>query len=390
MKVAIVHDYLFQYGGAEKCVENWLQIYPEAKIYTTFSFANEFKESKQINRAFKENRVNNSVAQNFFKFTFLRKFQKHLYFLYSPIMRFWKIKNYDLVIVSSTYCGKNVRFENCKKVIFYCHTPTRFLYNLVSKEDQRGINPTLQAIMKIINWPLRVIDQQAVSYLNSINAHILANSKFIQNKIKEIYKVDSKVVYPPVDLQEFSKIEHDPDLKEPFYLYFGRISFHKRLDLAIQACLKLGRKLVIVGTSALESDLNSLKKIVRDYESKNSNHVGLITFTGRVSNEQRNEYLKTCCAMLFPGREDFGIAPVEALAAGVPVIAYEAGGALEYIQHKVNGYFFEKQTTESLQKAILEFEGLKLYSKKIKETAVQFSEDSFRAEFEHKVNKQAN
>lgn len=382
MKVAIVHDYFFQYGGAEKCVENWLETYPEAEIYTTFSFAEKFEDSKKISQAFKENRVHNSLAQDLFKFLFLRKFQKHLYFLYSPIMRFWKIKNYDLVIISSTFCGKNVRFKDCKKVIFYCHTPTRFLYNLVSKEDQQGINPVLKLIMKVINWPLRIIDRQAVSYLSSINAQILANSKFIKNKIKEIYKVDSRVVYPPVDFDEFSKIQPNPDLKDPFYLYFGRISFHKRLDLAVQSCLKLGRKLVIVGTSALESDIDNLKKIVNDHESKNPNQKGLITFAGRVSNERRNEYLRTCRAMLFPGREDFGIAPVEALAAGLPVIAYEAGGALEYIQHKINGYFFEKQTVESLQKAILEFEGLKLDSKIIKQSAVQFSEESFRAEFQ--------
>jgi glycosyltransferase involved in cell wall biosynthesis len=382
MKVAIVHDYLFQYGGAEKCVDQWLNIYPDADIYTAFSFKENFQDSPNITKSFDSNKVYSSFAQQIFKIPFLKKFQKHLYWLYPFAMSFFNLKDYDFVIISASFCGKNIHLDNCKKVIFYCYTPTRFLYNLVSNEDQKTIPGFFKMLMKIINYPLKIADQKAVNYLKSKQVEFISISKFIQNRVKKYYHAETKVIYPPVELKQFNEIVPKQNLDIPYYIYFGRISFHKRLDLVIQACLNLNKKLIIVGSSALKTDMDHLKKIVIDFESKNHTKKGLVDFVGRVSNEDRNNYISKAKAMIFPAREDFGIAPVEALAAGLPVIAYEAGGALEYIQHKVNGYFFEQQTTESLQKAILEFEGLKLDPKKIKETAEQFSEESFRAEFE--------
>lgn len=382
MKVAISHDYLFQFGGAEKCVENWLKIYPEADIYTSFSLPHKFDSSELINKAFKENRVKNSFANWLFKIPWMVKFQKHLFWLYPFSMSFFKLKNYDLVIVSATYCGKNIRIENAKKILFYCYTPTRFLWNLVTEVDQKNINPIFRFLIPIFLWPLRLNDKHAINNLKNQGAVFIAISGYIQSLIKNIYNQNSIVVYPPVGTEEFLKLERKQEIKDPFYVYFGRISFHKRLDLVIESCLSLRRKLKIIGESSFLPEKTKLHKIVADYEAKFPDTKGLVQFLGRLPDTQRDQVLQQARAMIFTPKEDFGIAPVEALAIGCPVIAYKSGGALEYVLDKVNGLFFEEQTIESLNQAILDFEQLPaLDVKQIKNSSRKFSNESFQQTF---------
>jgi len=382
MKVAISHDYLFQFGGAEKCVENWLKIYPEADIYTSFSLPHKFDSSELISKAFKENRVKNSFANWLFKIPWMVKFQKHLFWLYPFSMSFFKLKNYDLVIVSATYCGKNIRIENAKKILFYCYTPTRFLWNLVTEVDQKNINPIFRFLIPIFLWPLRLNDKHAINNLKNQGAVFIAISGYIQSLIKNIYKQNSIVVYPPVGTEEFLKLERKEEIKDPFYVYFGRISFHKRLDLVIESCLSLRRKLKIIGESSFLPEKTKLHKIVADYEAKFPETKGLVQFLGRLPDTQRDQVLQQAKAMIFTPKEDFGIAPVEALAIGCPVIAYKSGGALEYVIDKVNGLFFEEQTVESLNQAILDFEQLPaLDVNQIKNSSRKFSNESFQQTF---------
>ena len=379
-KIAIVHDYLHQFGGAEKCIEAWLKAFPKAQIYTTVYSPDKFSSSKYFQKAFNENRIKTTWLQKFMPF--FTKYFKYFFWLYPLVMSFVKIKDQDLLIISATYCGKNIKFENCQKAIFYCYTPTRFLHGLVTEVDRQSINPLLKKILPIFEKPLKWLDLRAIKYLKQKKVEFWTISNYIQKITKEIYKTDSIVVYPPVELDKFLKIQRIPEQKELFYFSFGRISFHKRIDLIIKTCLELDRKLIIAGTTALELEMLKLQKIISDFKKQNPTNKTNIQFVGRISDQDLNNYLQTTKAFLFPGKEDFGIAPVEALAAGVPVIAYQSGGALEYVQEDINGIFFKEQEVESLKKAILKFENKKDWDfQKIKKTSQKFSEEKFEEYF---------
>lgn len=380
MKIAIVHDYLYQFGGAEKCVEKWLEMYPNADVYTSFVVPQKFVNSKVITQAYKNKQIKTTILQKLFEIPFFLKFQKHLFFIYPLVFSFWKVKNYDKVILSSTFCAKNIQFENCSKILFYCYTPTRFLHNLLTEEDHQNINWFFRKTMKIFTFFLKKLDLRAVNNLNRLGAKWISISEFVQKNILEIYKTDSEVIYPPVEIDNFLAIKREKTetLEQNPYLYFGRISFHKRLDLVILACLELGRKLKIAGGASLYSEFKALQKIVTDFELKNPEKKSLIEFLGRVSDEQRDQLLQTSRAFLFPTKEDFGIVSIEAFAAGMPIVAYQDGGALEYVKPNQNGIFFEKQTVESLKQGILEFEAQKDWNTEIiKSTSRDFSAQKF-------------
>jgi glycosyltransferase involved in cell wall biosynthesis len=232
------------------------------------------------------------------------------------------------------------------------------------------------------------MDLRAVDYLNKQGCIWVANSKFIQGLIKQVYKTDSIVIYPPTELDKFLKLSRSPKTGEAeFYFSHGRISFHKRIDLAINTCLKLGKRLKISGQSGFQKDMDDLKQIVLDFEKNNPDKKGLVEFLGRTTDEQYTTLFTQCKAFLFPGKEDAGIAPIEAFAAGVPVIAYEAGGALEYLRDGVNGLFFKDQTVDDLVNAINKFEKIPSWNEQtIKETSKPFSSKKFSAQIQALVN----
>jgi glycosyltransferase involved in cell wall biosynthesis len=293
-------------------------------------------------------------------------------------MRFVTVKDYDLVVISSTDCAKQVRILNVKKLIHYCHSPTRYLNGLITETDHQNLGLFQKLILPLFTFWLKMLDQGAVRYLNSKNCIWLANSQYIQSVIQRNYKTKSQTVYPPVEIQNFLQIDRKPENIEDFYLCHGRISFHKRIDLAILACLHTGRKLKISGTAALQQQTDQLQKIVTDYEKTHPESKNLIEFLGRTTDEEVVELITSCKAFLFPGKEDFGITPIEVLAAGVPIIAYQAGGALEYIEQNVNGIFFQEQTVEDLTKAINEFETIQNWdTDKIKNSSKPFSGEIF-------------
>ncbi len=377
MNIAIVHDYLHQYGGAEKVVESWLDMYPEAHIYTSFIIPRQFETSPQISKAFQEGRIHTTWLQ--YILPHIIKFYKHLFWLYPIVMSFLTVKNYDTVLISSTYCAKNVRYKNCKKLIHYCHSPVRFLHNLTTETDHKSINAILQFIIPFFKSPLKWMDLRAVEYLNNQGCLWLANSKYIQQTIEEVYHTKSLVVYPPIDLEKFLPIQRKPGNIADFYLCHGRISFHKRLDLAIMVCLELKKPLKISGSGSFQHEIDSLKKLVNDYETTHPQTKGLVEFLGRTTNEQVQDLLTSCKGFLFPGKEDFGITPIEVLASGVPIIAFKSGGALEYISDGMNGVFFDEQHVESVKQAIEKFELSHFDTTNIKQTSLQFSIDTFRA-----------
>jgi glycosyltransferase involved in cell wall biosynthesis len=384
-KIVIVHDFLFQYGGAEKVVETWLEMFPEAIVYTSFAIKAKFESSAIFTKAFNENRIKTSFAQNIFNFknknqtpVFLR-FQKHLFWLYPLAMRTVSIKNADLVLISSTDCAKQVRLKNCSKIIHYCHSPTRYLNSLTTDTEHATLPLIYRLFIPFFTWWLKILDQNAVKYLNQKNTIWLANSDYIQKLIWEVYHTQSQVVYPPIQLSNFLNNPRNSSA-EDFYLCHGRISFHKRIDLAIEACLKLNKRLIIGGETALAKQMDDLKQIVSDFEKENPDKTGLVTFLGRTTDQQFLNLLSKCKAFLFPGKEDFGITPIEVLAAGVPIVAFAAGGALEYIENGSNGIFFDNQTIESLSEAIQRFESFSFGEKIIRESSKNFDEVKFKTE----------
>jgi glycosyltransferase involved in cell wall biosynthesis len=379
MKVAIIHDYFNQNGGAEKVVETLLEIYPNADIITSVYIPENFVNSKPINDVYLSGKVKTSFMNSIFvkdgKATKYLKYSKHLYWLYPFAMHTLQASNYDLVIVSSTYCAKNIRLKNIKKLVHYCHSPTRFLHNLITEKDHSTLPLWQRVVSKVLlNPPLYIMDMAGVNNLIKNQAIWIANSDFIKETISDVYHVSSDVIYPPVEIDKFSDVIRE-EIEDKFYLCHGRISFHKRLDIAILSCLDLNRKLIISGQSALDSDIDNLKALIPDEKRD------LITFLGRTDDEQLKLLVATASAMLFPGKEDAGIAPIEMLAAGLPVIAFNSGGAKEYIQDEVNGIFFDPQDVQHCSDAIIRFENTSLDIQTIKGSIDKFSKQNFIKQF---------
>jgi glycosyltransferase involved in cell wall biosynthesis len=376
LRVAIVHDYFNQNGGAEKVVETMLELYPKADLYTSTFIPENFVNDQQLTKAYLDKRVKSTWLDKIFltkdsKKSNRIKFFKHLFFIYPIVMSFITVKDYDLVIISSTYCGKNIKLQNNGKVIHYCHSPVRFLHGLVTETDHDTLSWAQNLVISIFKPFLKWLDLKAVRNLNLNDTIWVANSNFIQKTISDVYGVDSIVIYPPVDTNRYLHLTKNQKPTEEFYLCHGRISFHKRIDLAIKSCLVLNKKLYISGTSALDSELKSLKDLVP------INAKDQIVFLGRTSDQELNELICNAKAMIFPGKEDAGIAPIEMLAGGLPVIAYGAGGALEYIVDGQNGVLFAEQSEFSLSNAIKRFETLKLDTKTIKNSSSNFTKTTF-------------
>ena len=383
-RIALVHDYFFQFGGAEKVVEKFLQKYPDAHIHTSLFIKDKFKSSDLLIKAYEEGRIHTTWLQHMFNQVFFLKYFKHFFWLYPVVMSTVVVKNYKVVVMSSTYCAKNARYKNCDRIIHYCHSPTRFLHGLVTEVDHKSLNKVYKLIIPLFTFWLKWMDLRAVKYLNRIGVIWVGSSKFVKSMVRDVYNTESMYIYPPTEVDRF--LSQPRELKtgsEEFYFSHGRISFHKRIDLAILACLHLGRRLKISGQTGFPKEMNDLKKIVFEYEQKDPSKKNLIEFLGRTTDRECVELFSQSKAFLFPGKEDAGIAPIEAFAAGVPVIAYRAGGALEYLQDEANGLFFDQQNVESLVQAILKFEQKSSWNEKvIRSSSLQFSPDTFYTEFE--------
>ncbi len=355
MKVAIVHDWLTNYGGAERVVEAFLEIFPNADIYT--SVYNE----KNMGQIFPKEKV---------KTTFLQKLPKatKLYTKLLPLMprafeRF-DLSEYDLVISSSSSCAKGVITSHNTVHISYIHSPMRYAWDLYYdyyKNSGRLTKIFMELFMpKIRQWDV----------LNTIRIdHLLANSNYVSKRIKKYYRRDSDVIYPPVNTEFFYPNDKEA---EDFYVVFSRFVSYKRIDLAIKACNELGKKLIVIGDGEQREYLKSIAGEKTE-------------FTGRISDEEVRDYLQRCKAMIFSAEEDFGIVPVEVQACGRPVIAYGKGGAKETVIDGVTGVHFGEQSVESLEEAIKRFEKLSFEKDKILENAKSFSKERFKEEILEKI-----
>jgi glycosyltransferase involved in cell wall biosynthesis len=375
MKVAIIVDFLIEEnGGAQKVVEELLRIYPQSDIYTTTFASHKFSSGSIFTRYNQNNKIFTGLSDKILsKVSNLNKniSYYHFFWLYFIDSFFRKVENYDLVIVSLCANAKLFRIKNCGKTLVYCHAPTRYFYpELMNKDDYRYLKLAERWILGIIKFFLLPLENLGNKRIREVEKSFWAcNSTFIRSLVSKYIKVDSIVINPPINIANYSDINRNP---QDFYLYHGRLTMQKRLDIAIKACIKSGRRLKISGKATLPSINESLKKI--------AGNSSLIEFLGPTTNEQLKGLMSRCKALIFTPKEDFGIVPIEAVSAGVPVIAYKAGGALDYIKDGINGMFFEKQEEDSLIETLEKFEKQTFDTQKIKSSLKDFSATRFGQE----------
>lgn len=311
MKVAIVHDWLTNMGGAEQVVINLKKCYPEAPIYTTFYTPDNLSDE------LKNIEVHKSYLQKKDK-----KFINHK--KYFPFMPFafenFDLNDYDVVISSSSCCAKGVLTKPGSIHICYCHTPMRYAWEK-REEYLEGMGKLKKKLVKILLHYMRIWDSISSNRVD----YFIANSTEVKKRIEKHYKREAVVINPPVRCKLFDISETDGD----YYLVLSRLVGYKRFDLAVQACRELGKKLVVIGEGP---ERENLEKIADG--DKN------ITFLGRVDDETVKKYMSECKALIFPGEEDFGIVPVEAESCGRPVIAYGKGGVLDSVIDRKNRSIF--------------------------------------------------
>ena len=364
MKVAIIHDWLTNYGGAETFVELLLSIYPEAEIFTLVY------DIKKMKGHFENCKIHTSFVQ---KIPFASKFYTKFLTLMPRAFESFDLSSYDLVISSSSSCAKGVIVPPYIPHIAYIHSPMRYAWDLFFDYKKRSGKIT-KFFMDQMMPSIRLWDYVSSQRVDTL----IANSKYIARRIKKFWNREAEVIYSPLNTERFYP---DPNLKrEDFYVAFSRLVPYKRIDLAIKAIKNTGKQLVIIGGGSEEKKLKELA-----HGDKN------IIFLGRTSNDVLRKNLQTCKAMIFCAEEDFGLAPLEAQACGSPVIAFGRGGATETVVDGITGVFFEEQTEVSLKNAITRFENL--YEKKaftqenIINQALSFNRERFVKEFTETVER---
>ena len=349
MKVALVHDYLNQMGGAERVVMAFHEIFPDAPIYTAIY------DSKRVDPAFQNMDIRTSFMQ---KFPLVTKHHQPYLPFYPFAMERLDLRGYDLVLSSSSAFGKGVITRPETMHICYCHTPMRWCWNYDEYVEREQLGKIARSILPFFITGLRTWDQSSSMRVD----HFIANSPVVAERIRKYYRRDAVVIPPPVDASRFS---FDPTAQpEDYFLIVSRLIPYKRIDLAIAACNKLQLPLVIIGGGR---DLERLKKMAGP----------TIRFLGRLSDEEVHYYYAHCRAFLFPGEEDFGITPLEAQASGRPVIAYSAGGALASVIDGVTGVFFKEQTVESLTSVLEAFDEHKFDPQTMRNHALEFDMPRF-------------
>ena len=326
MKVAIVHYWLITMRGGEKVLEELCKLFPQADIFTNVY------NPKKISETIKSHKIYTTKINNW---PFAKKlYQKYMPFMPDALMDL-DLTSYDLIISSESGPAKGVCPSPDAFHICYCHTPMRYLWDMYHQYFSKA-NPLVKFFMKKMIPSLRLWD---ISSSNLVD-HFVANSSFVQKRIQRYYNRKADVIFPPCDIEKYLSVERNP---KDFYLFFGQLVGYKRADLAIEACIKAGRKIIVVG----EGKSKTAKKYIKS---------GLVTFTGRISDDEIKTYFSEAKALIFPGIEDFGIIPVEANAAGCPVLAYKKGGACDSIKENITGLFFEEQTVDSIVECIKYFE----------------------------------
>lgn len=349
LKIALVHDWLTGMRGGEKVLEILCELFPDATLFTLVH---------------KKNSVSSTIENMKIVTSFLQHLPKsqHKYQYYLPIMPIaierLNVKPYDIIISSSHAVAKGVIKSSDSIHICYCHTPMRYIWDQYDNYFGRGrASFVVRNAMKLVRKYLQNWDVKSSARVDKF----IANSKNVQSRIKKIYQKDSYVIYPPVDTKKFKISKNLGD----YFLIVSALVPYKRIDIAIEAFNELKEKLIIVGTG---NEMEKLKRIAREN----------IEFHGWVKDSLLSKYYENCRALIFPGEEDFGIVPLEAMASGKPVIAYAKGGALETVLEDITGVFFREQTKESLIDAVLKINTKKFNAEDIRKHIMKFDREIFK------------
>jgi len=373
MKKALIHDWLSVYGGAEKCVESFTNIWDNFDIYSLIDFL----DDKDRDIILKGKKTNTSFIQNL-------PFAKNKYRNYLPLFPLaieqFDLTRYEVIISSSHAVAKGVLTRPDQLHISYVYSPIRYAWDLYHQYlKESGLNKGLKG--KLAKYFLHKIRLWDVSTANRVD-HYIAISHYIAKRIEKIYGKKADVIYPPVDTSSFTIGE----TTENYYVTSSRMVPYKRIDLIVEAISKTNYKLIVIGTGP---DMEKIKKKAGDN----------IELLGYQSFENMKNIIQKAKAYIFAAEEDFGIAPIEAQACGIPVIAFGKGATLETIigsfaeENSVKptdtGIFFEKQTIESLLEAVsLMEENFNKFNKSIiRKNSLRFSKERFEKEFEEKINK---
>ena len=351
-RVAVVHEWLTIPGGSEDVVMELLEMFPQAELFTSVYDPEPWPEiiTERPVHASYLNRIPGA-----------RIHYPKLLPLMTAAYRSFDFSRFDLILSSSHACAKNISTPTGVLHVCYCHTPMRYAWDESLLEGEEIGRATRLALPLM----LRRLRRQDVEGASSPDVFV-ANSRHVADRIRRYYNRTAEVVNPPVDVTRLLGLPRNP---ADHYLVFGRVVPYKRVELAVAACARLGRPLKVAGDG----------RALASVRAAAAGHAG-IELLGRVGDSERDALMGSARALLFPGEEDFGIVPVEAQAAGLPVIAYEVGGASETIIDGRTGVLFDQQSALGLAAAIERFEGLELDERVIRENAERFGRERFRAE----------
>ncbi|MEK9156090.1 MAG: glycosyltransferase [Patescibacteria group bacterium] len=353
MKIALIHEWLTSVAGSERVLLEMTRIFPQAPIYTSVF-------NPKAAAAFADKDVRTSFLQR----VPLARRREILVPLTPLAFEQFDLSEFDVVISSTHMAAKGVITKPGTISIAYCHTPPRYLWE--PRVDPRANSGRLAWLRRKTAHNLRLWDRVAAERVD----HYIANSYYIAQRIKKYYKKDSTVIYPPVEVEKFQPAGEGE--VGDHYLFVSRLIGYKKADLVIEAFNRLGYPLKVIGQGPERRRLMRMAK---------SN----IDFLGFLSDDELGRYYARAKAFVFPAEEDFGLVPVEAMAAGRPVLAYTIGGAAETVVPGETGELFSEQTSESLAAAVAKFDPGRYDPAKIRRHALNFSAERFRQELETKV-----
>ncbi len=362
MKIALVHDYLVQYGGAERVLESFTEMFPYAHIYTIVY------DKDAMHGVFENRNIHTSFLQ---KIPFAKKRHRLFPILMASAIEQFDFSKYDVILSDSSSYAKGIITGPETKHICYMHTPMRYAWDDCQKYTEDFNFPKFIKRMApfFMNY-IRLWDAMSAERVDKF----IANSDFVSRRIAKYYRKKSVVINPPVNVNNFY-VENNKNKRGDYFLMVGRLIAYKRHDIAIKAFNELGLPLKIIGRGP---EMKRLKKMANDN----------IEFLGRVDDKELPKYYANCKAFIFPQEEDFGIVAIEAMASGRPLIAYRGGDIVEHLEEGKTGVFFENQKSEDIVNVVKNFNEDNFDGNYIRAKSLKFDKEVFKKKIKEFMQKE--